>query len=536
MESSEGGGGDLGANNEAAAGGKAADRPLDIPRIPGQLRPRESPLLIFTCKRANYLRQTLDDIFKHLPPADDKKGGGGGGGGGSICLMGCPIIVSQDGTDPDVSAVVEEYAGRFWVEKHIPLLHWQHQPTAKAGLRGALSTTTNAYEALAIHYGWALSKLFDPTNPPLIGKGAVYLPLVPERVLILEEDLHVAPDFFSYFVKLAPLLDTDPSLLAISAFNDNGFQGHVHDPQRVLRSDFFPGLGWMMTRKLWIEELKEKWPGGYWDDWLREPQQRKGRHILRPEISRTFHFGTQGGASGNQFGSHLSSVWLNPTPVNWTNVDLSYLRMDRYDRQYWNRIRASHHANTLKEALQHSIVVHQQSSGGDVRVEYNSLQEFMRMANELGIMSDEKAGVPRTSYKGVVEYRPHEGLNGTLFLSPPLINVEKVHERMRAAIQFILFCFGENAPKFACSSCVFQRTLRMIIVSQTCTFCAFPLPARISPTSLDHVSRLSGLDNPKRFTIAVSPIVDFPPLLDLVHHTTVRPFYVFQEPFCKASR
>lgn len=43
-----------------------------------------SPLIIFTCQRAKYLSQTLDDILENLP--------------NDSCGFGCPIIVSEDGT------------------------------------------------------------------------------------------------------------------------------------------------------------------------------------------------------------------------------------------------------------------------------------------------------------------------------------------------------------------------------------------------------------------------------------------------------
>lgn len=108
----------------------------------------------------------------------------------------------------------------------------------------------------------------------------------------------------------------------------------MSDPSAVYRSDFFPGLGWMTDHHVrgaavaavitqrahtashrapliasvhvrsvrpvavcaptqrW-EELGPKWPAGFWDDWLREPPQRKGRNFLRPEISRTYTFGEQ---------------------------------------------------------------------------------------------------------------------------------------------------------------------------------------------------------------------------------------------------
>ncbi len=45
-----------------------------------------------------------------------------------------------------------------------------------------------------------------------------------------------------------------------------------------------------MTKKLW-KEVAFKWPAAYWDDWLREPEQRRSRDCIRPEISRTYTFG-----------------------------------------------------------------------------------------------------------------------------------------------------------------------------------------------------------------------------------------------------
>ena len=48
------------------------------------------------------------------------------------------------------------------------------------------------------------------------------LVLIQEHVIVLEEDLIVAPDFLNYFHYLLPLLTTDKKLLTISAWNDNG--------------------------------------------------------------------------------------------------------------------------------------------------------------------------------------------------------------------------------------------------------------------------------------------------------------------------
>jgi alpha-1,3-mannosyl-glycoprotein beta-1,2-N-acetylglucosaminyltransferase len=205
----------------------------------------ESPLLIFTCRRAEYLQQTLMDVLRYLP---------------NDCHIGCPLIISQDGHDAEVATLIHKVQRS---NPNIPILHYQHIPNT--------NLRKSPYQELAVHYGWALQKVFDEFPKA-------------QRVLILEEDLHLAPDFFLYLERLAPLLDQDESLLAVSAFNDNGIEGQVKDASRVVRSDFFPGLGWILTRKLWREELSKKWPSGYWDDWLREPAQRKGRHVLRPEV------------------------------------------------------------------------------------------------------------------------------------------------------------------------------------------------------------------------------------------------------------
>ena len=127
---------------------------------------------------------------------------------------------------------------------------------------------------------------------------------------MLEDDLEIAPDFFYYMLAGAALLRKDPSLWTVTAWNDNGLERFAKDPAKLYRSDFFGGLGWIMTRRLW-EELGPKWPKGYWDDWMREPPQRKGRSCIRPEVSRTTTFGKEGSSNGQFFDSHLSKMVLN---------------------------------------------------------------------------------------------------------------------------------------------------------------------------------------------------------------------------------
>ena len=72
-------------------------------------------------------------------------------------------------------------------------------------------------------------------------------------VLPCQDDMELAPDFFGYFAATAPLLDADDSLLCVSSWNDHGQAKLVRDATRLLRTDFFPGLGWMLAAPLWDE-------------------------------------------------------------------------------------------------------------------------------------------------------------------------------------------------------------------------------------------------------------------------------------------
>jgi alpha-1,3-mannosyl-glycoprotein beta-1,2-N-acetylglucosaminyltransferase len=375
----------------------------------------DSPLLIFTCHRAHYLQETLGYVYDALPN----------------CRLGvgCPIIISEDGggdnsMHPEIAAVVQEYTSKFSA-KGIPVIHIIHhnnnnnnnnnQPQLQQHLRAVVRDPNAAYKALAQHFGWALTQVFDGTLP--VGGGGDYnnppfpLPPLPQRVIILEEDIKVAPDFFSYMAATAPWLDQDPTLYAVSAFNDNGHLV-LEDSERLLRSDFFPGLGWMVTRSLWKDELQAKWPDGYWDDWMREPAQRKGRQVVRPEVSRTYHFGRKGGASGNQFGNILERVKLDRHIVDWQRRDLSYLMQDAFQEQYVTAV--VQNGSILVSTLDEAKI---RLKTGNVRLEYQSFQEFQQLARTLRIMDDEKAMVPRTAYQGIVECRPF-GSKNLLFLTP----------------------------------------------------------------------------------------------------------------------
>ncbi|KAG8227563.1 hypothetical protein J437_LFUL000663 [Ladona fulva] len=203
--------------------------------------------------------------------------------------------------------------------------------------------------------------------------------------IFLPDDLEVSPDFFEYFLGTWKLLALDPTLWCVSAWNDNGKEALVDpsSPHLLHRTDFFPGLGWMLRRTLW-SELAPKWPKSYWDDWVRQPEQRKNRACIRPEISRTRTFGKVGVSNGLFYEKHLKFIKLNEKFVPFTKQNLTNLLKDNYDVQF------------VKQVYESPVVTFQQlksssiSGTGPLRIPYNTKDAYKRTAKMLGLMDDFK--------------------------------------------------------------------------------------------------------------------------------------------------
>ena len=350
---------------------------------------RDTVLLIMASNRPEYLKRCLEKVVHYHP------------GLGHV-----PIVVSEDGTNKPVRAVVNDARSKLQLrDPNSLLLHVHHQGHGRY---------INGYYALADHFQWALSSVFKSDGDGKDGNG-ITLPIAPKRVIILEEDLEIAPDFFSFFAATAPIVESDPTLLTASAWNDNGQVRNVRDVEQVYRSDFFPGLGWLMTSTLW-DELKPKWPKAYWDDWLREPANRLGRHILRPEVCRTLHYGRVG-VSNAQYQDTMTEIILNHQPVNFPALDLTYLHSGRWD-QYYLQDHVFKAMHTTPEALDRNRIRDKVSMGSgsasgvnlppkpiphqEYYIEYQGNTGFEKIAKWAGVMDNIKANVPRTAYKGVV--------------------------------------------------------------------------------------------------------------------------------------
>jgi alpha-1,3-mannosyl-glycoprotein beta-1,2-N-acetylglucosaminyltransferase len=341
----------------------------------GRTATGKTALVVICYNRPKYLEKTLGSIMLHYPDQG-----------------GPDVFISQDGNNLPVQNVISKFKLKFKENHGGDVTHLKH---VQAG--GA-----NGYEKLAKHFGWALKQLFEVHQA--------------KRVIILEDDLEIAPDFFDYFLAMAPILDDDDTVMAVSAWNDNGQSQHVTDAKSVVRSDFFPGLGWMLNERVW-KEWGPKWPRGYWDDWLREPPQRKGRVTLRPEISRTHTFGVKGVSHAQFFKKFLGSNTLSKDHVAWGSIDFSYLKKDNFDAELKEAV------NKAREVRAGEAKANRNKCTEDLKVKYNSLHRgpqptFFSVASILGIMQDSKAKVPRTAYNGVVQVRCGHGSERRIFVVP----------------------------------------------------------------------------------------------------------------------
>ncbi|NXU97297.1 MGAT1 acetylglucosaminyltransferase, partial [Cettia cetti] len=335
-----------------------------------EAEPPVIPVLVLACDRSS-VRRCLDKLLRYRPSARR-----------------FPVIVSQDCGHAETARVIASY-GQAVAHIRQPDLSDVAVPPEHRKFQG--------YYKISRHYRWALGQVFRTFRY--------------RAAIVVEDDLEVAPDFFEYFQAVLPLLQRDPSLWCASAWNDNGKEALVDAGRAELlyRTDFFPGLGWLLLAELW-DELEPKWPAAFWDDWMRQPEQRRGRSCVRPEVSRTMTFGRKGVSHGQFFDQYLKFIKLNDRFVPFTQMDLSYLKKDEYERFFLQQVYSA--PEVKLEELQKEA-----GKGlGAVRLQYRGRDSFKALAKALGLMDDLKSGVPRAGYRGIVSFVCR---GRRVFLAPP---------------------------------------------------------------------------------------------------------------------
>ncbi|CAG9794232.1 unnamed protein product [Diatraea saccharalis] len=349
------------------------------------------PVLLIACDRVT-VKRCLDNLVKFRPNKET-----------------FPIVVSQDcghnatyqvirsfaDADPTITVVQQPDLSEIPLPRVKARLKHNTRPGASSALAPPSSLFIHIYIRLSsVRRSSTRGSRVYSTPCTRVKTG---LPLYNMSIDVLD-DLDISQDFFEYFLGTYPLLLKDPSLWCISAWNDNGKKDVIDlsHPELLHRTDFFPGLGWTLRKNTWLD-LEPKWPEAFFDDWLRDPENTKGRACIRPEVSRTFTFGKIGVSKGLFYDMHLKAMQLNMEYVEFTKLDLSYLLKDNYDVELESKV------DSLPEMTAEEVIT--SSTIGElspVRVTYSNAKTYQKAAKKLGLMDDFRSGVPRTAYKGIV--------------------------------------------------------------------------------------------------------------------------------------
>lgn len=185
-----------------------------------------------------------------------------------------------------MEAVVEEVREKAQREVTI----WRHPPRERPPRPGG--QRPRALELIADHFYAVLERALCSEHQ------------AHSHAILIEDDLLPAPDFLTLFRAAAPLLALDSSLWCVSAWNDNGMARARPPVAELARTDFFPGLGWMISASEWRGTLRQPWAAASaagsgpmstgWDYWLRFSGLIDGRGCVFPLTARTRHIGRRG--------------------------------------------------------------------------------------------------------------------------------------------------------------------------------------------------------------------------------------------------
>ncbi|PAA49065.1 hypothetical protein BOX15_Mlig021685g1 [Macrostomum lignano] len=287
------------------------------------------------------------------------------------------LLMSLDGTEKQTTAVLQQIKSN-----EVKLLRLADDKSRN------FTASSDSYVKIARHYLRVLDYLILKLNF--------------SYVILMEDDMLIAPDFYQYFRSLRRALDSDESIFCVSAWNDNGQIGLVtEDPQLLHRTDFFPGLGWMINRRHWLQ-IREFWPKTQYDDFLRHYMMNNSLVCVRPELSRTFNIGRNGGRSSEPgksyaYGDIFYHNYLSRMALNTFNVTLTKSAIDkvigRSADHDLDKFARSLPAMNVSQLLSMPV----QELPPAVRLRYATVNDFIELALSIGAIPEVWFGAPRAS-------------------------------------------------------------------------------------------------------------------------------------------
>lgn len=232
-----------------------------------------------------------------------------------------------------------------------------------------------------------------------------------QSCVILEDDLVLAPDALLYLEAVERLMRRDPTVFTGSLFADNSYPLYAADPRRFRRVSHFAGLGFVMTRRRYVDEVRRTvWAGlQNWDEQVQKFVQRRGLVCVVPEVGRALHLRR---TTTSNSSLERRSRPQHPFESQLLNADilveynLDQLEQTAYDRLIVDTIHRRPYIRYLADALFFDSV--------DETVVYFDCkddQDLHRILAERNLWGLGNGGVVRGSYRGSLFFRyttPHK--------------------------------------------------------------------------------------------------------------------------------
>jgi len=224
-----------------------------------------------------------------------------------------------------------------------------------------------------------------------------------QSCVILEDDLVLAPDALSYLEAAERIMQRDRTIFTGSLFADNSYPPYARDPRRFRRVSHFAGLGFVMTRGRYVDEVRRVvWAGlQNWDEQVQRFVRRRGLVSIVPEVSRALHLRRASNSSERSRPRHpFESQMLNSETLVEYNLD--DLVEPAYDRLVVDIIQRGLYIRYLADALFFDNV-----DETVVYLDCKDDRDLHRILAERNLWGVGNGGVVRGSYRGSMFFRYH---------------------------------------------------------------------------------------------------------------------------------
>ncbi|UJR23354.1 hypothetical protein I4U23_026366 [Adineta vaga] len=221
------------------------------------------------------------------------------------------------------------------------------------GFHGEKTTSSSTYME---HYEKALKKIWErhPTK---------------DKVIVIEEDLILSPDFLYTLALLSETFRKDETIGGIQMWNPNSYD-HVNGSlELIYRVDNLYGLGYLLRRSFYDKNIKDSFQQccskRVWDKWTFTDTSSS---FLMPDISRIFRRPIDGNRVNTKYLEVLFNqkrrTSLNPFPA-LSNIDT--LRKEKYDTYVTKIIQSATLIKSLEQcdtinSNMHSLIQNQNTS------------------------------------------------------------------------------------------------------------------------------------------------------------------------------